>query len=227
MNMLAYFLGRLAGGGAGGTSYKSITYNNDDTITLIGTDDTEHTMVCAYEDENLVSVIYDGTEIVIGYDGDKLIVGNTVVDLDGYWYTPTRDEITCTTAGEIMFAGLNDGSNRTVTKTNDGVAVCGYVIRNPYNQYLPCFVGETAEAVQGSNLRQKPTAFVYTGNGKTYYYSCGEVIKSNVDLSKSWCIGAHTDAEAAETGYYSTSKYACTEKAANRLLDYYYHKIDE
>lgn len=93
MDMLAYFLGRLAGGGtggAGGTSYKSITYNDDDTITLIGTDDVTHTMACIYVDGALTSVNYDGTEIAIGYENNKLIVGNTVIDLSYGPYTQPK-----------------------------------------------------------------------------------------------------------------------------------------
>ena len=66
----------------GGASYTSIVYNDDDTITLIDTDGTEHTMVCTYEDDVLVSVSYDGKAIDLVYEGDVLkSVGKTEVDL--------------------------------------------------------------------------------------------------------------------------------------------------
>jgi hypothetical protein len=69
--------------GGSGVSYTSITYNDDDTVTLIGTDGTEHTMVCTYEGEKLASVTYDDKQIAIGYEGEDLKnVGNTVVDLN-------------------------------------------------------------------------------------------------------------------------------------------------
>lgn len=70
-------------GGIGeSTEYKSITYNDDDTITLIGKDDSEHTMVCTYEGKKLVGVKYDGKAIRLGYKNDALnSVGTTAVDL--------------------------------------------------------------------------------------------------------------------------------------------------
>ena len=66
----------------GGASYTSITYNADDTITLVEKDGTEHTMVCTYEDDRLISVAYDGKAIDLVYEGDVLkSVGKTDIDL--------------------------------------------------------------------------------------------------------------------------------------------------
>lgn len=198
--------------GGSGVSYTSITYNDDDTITLIDTDGTEHTMVCTYEGEKLASVTYGDKEISIGYEGEDLkSVGNTVIDLNGYWYTPTRNEITCTTAGEVMPGNC--------TKTNDGVAICGYCLRELNSSYFACFVGETAESVQANNLRLEPTAIEY--NGKTYYYSSSEPFSSASYIKNAWFIGTYED------GYVNTSRFYCNEKAVTRLLDYYYCKIDE
>ena len=66
----------------GGASYTSITYNADNTITLIDKDGITHTMVCTYEDDRLISVTYDGKAIDLVYEGDVLkSVGKTDVDL--------------------------------------------------------------------------------------------------------------------------------------------------
>lgn len=70
---------------SGGMSveYKSITYNEDNTITLIDKDDVIHTMVCVYEDDKIVSVTYDGKVVNLTYDDDKLItIGKTTIDIE-------------------------------------------------------------------------------------------------------------------------------------------------
>lgn len=85
MDMLSYFLGRLAEGGAGGSggaTYTNIVYNNDDTITLTDTDGVVHTMSCTYEDGKLIGVTYDGKAVDLTYNGDALVkVGKTAVDV--------------------------------------------------------------------------------------------------------------------------------------------------
>jgi hypothetical protein len=65
----------------GGVEYSNITYNDDNTITLIETNGTEHTMACVYEDDKLVSVSYDNKEVSVNYKDDKMYIGDTVVDL--------------------------------------------------------------------------------------------------------------------------------------------------
>ena len=66
----------------GGANYTSITYNADDTIALVDKDGTEHTMVCTYEDDRLISVTYDGKAIKLGYEGEELkSIGKTTVDM--------------------------------------------------------------------------------------------------------------------------------------------------
>jgi hypothetical protein len=68
--------------GGDAVRYKSIVYNDDDTITLIDTDGVTHTMVCVYEDDKLSSVTYDGKEIGLHYTDDALdMIGKTEVDL--------------------------------------------------------------------------------------------------------------------------------------------------
>ena len=63
--------------------YKSIIYNDDNTITLIDTDNVEHTMVCSYEDGNITSIIYDDEAVELNYNNDDLIaVEDTMTNLN-------------------------------------------------------------------------------------------------------------------------------------------------
>ena len=62
--------------------YKSIIYNEDNTITLIDVNDIEHTVSCIYEDGKIASVTFDDEEIKLSYNGDDLVaVGNVATDL--------------------------------------------------------------------------------------------------------------------------------------------------
>ena len=71
-----------SGGGGDCVQYKSITYNADNTIILIDSDDVEHIMSCVYEDGKITSITLDDEEIKLSYDGDDLIaVENTAIDL--------------------------------------------------------------------------------------------------------------------------------------------------
>ena len=85
MDMLPYFLGRLAEGGTGGSggvTYTNIVYNEDNTITLTDKDGVIHTMSCTYEGGKLIGVTYDGESIELTYNGDALVkVGKTAVDM--------------------------------------------------------------------------------------------------------------------------------------------------
>lgn len=85
MDMLSYFLGRLAEGGTGGSggiTYTNIVYNTDNTITLTDTNGAVHTMSCTYEDGKLIGATYDGKAVDLTYNGDALIkVGKTSVDV--------------------------------------------------------------------------------------------------------------------------------------------------
>lgn len=84
MDMLAYFLGRVAAqsSGVGGVEYSSIEYKANDTIELIDTSGVTHTIVCEYNGDKLVSATYDGKVIGLEYNDDGLIgVGGTTVNL--------------------------------------------------------------------------------------------------------------------------------------------------
>lgn len=81
MDMLSYFLGRLAGGGTGGSGgdngpvYTDLVYNNDGSITLIDDEGQEHIMECEYVDGRLEKVKIDGNilDAIYEEDTDKLI----------------------------------------------------------------------------------------------------------------------------------------------------------
>jgi hypothetical protein len=63
-------------------TYKSITYNDDNTVTLIDQDDIEHTMLCEYDGDKLIAVSLDGKDVSFTYDDENLIkVGSTAVDM--------------------------------------------------------------------------------------------------------------------------------------------------
>jgi hypothetical protein len=63
--------------------YKSITYNEDNTVTLVDQDDQEHTMKCNYDGNKLVSIEFYGTVFEMTYDEDILkVVNNTDINLE-------------------------------------------------------------------------------------------------------------------------------------------------
>lgn len=66
-------------------AYKSITYNKDNTITLIDTDDIEHTMECVYTDGVLTEITYDRQPTSIKYEDGALVkIGGTSIDLSNF-----------------------------------------------------------------------------------------------------------------------------------------------
>ena len=56
-----------------GIQYTDIIYNDDNTVTLIDTKGIEHTITCVYENNRLLSMTYDGKEVVTVYeDGEQI-----------------------------------------------------------------------------------------------------------------------------------------------------------
>jgi len=205
MDMLSYFLGRLAEGSTGGTggiSYKSITYNNDDTITLIDTDDTEHTMACTYDAAGvLVGLTYDGEAVELSYEGDNLVgVGGTTIDLTN---TTIRHEF------EISVAGDNVSSSMG-TKTNNGVAIygLGYDKGNLggtfYSGYL---ISKNEKSVFTSNIT---TASTLTYNDEVWYYG---IYRTNNDKA--------TYQDGVIVPYDVGNLYGAT--AVTEILNYYFN----
>jgi hypothetical protein len=107
----------------GGANYTSITYNNDDTITLIDTDGTEHTMVCTYEDNVLKAVTYDGKAVDLVYDGEDLVgVGDTMVDVSNAkiaGFPPIDHTVTFLADGEpYEIVSVKNGNSVNAPATN-------------------------------------------------------------------------------------------------------------
>jgi hypothetical protein len=83
MDMLAYFLGRLAGNGTnggseGGIVYSSIEYqkgeNNNDVILFTDENGIEHIMNCTYDSEGKITgLTYDSKTVELEYEGNELI----------------------------------------------------------------------------------------------------------------------------------------------------------
>ena len=90
--------------------YSNIIYNEDDTVTLVETNGTEHIVSCVYNvDGVLTSITYDGKEIYLTFNGEELVgIGDTVVDLSNqgvgdiaigsrqWWLDTIKDKITFT-----------------------------------------------------------------------------------------------------------------------------------
>ena len=92
MDMLSYFLGRLANGEGGGESgpiyiggvlYTDIEYKDDNTVILTEEDGIQHTIRCVYSEDKLQTLYYDETEISLTYndEGELVKIGDTIVDM--------------------------------------------------------------------------------------------------------------------------------------------------
>jgi hypothetical protein len=53
-------------------AYKSITYNDDNTITLVDNDNEVHILSYSYENNKLTNVLYDEEEIELDYNNDNV-----------------------------------------------------------------------------------------------------------------------------------------------------------
>lgn len=200
--------------GGSGTEYTSITYNADGAITLIDKDGITHTMVCTYENDRLISVTYDGQEIVIGYDSNDRLnkIGETVVgyepfelsyadklyahfgiDKTTYPYVFITTQLNVTTYALYLNFGSEyslGGSSITVTGVKKQLSSGNFT------------VDTTAEEIVDYIINKNPTLT----NGKTYH-SYAEDYKtfSNVDVSDK-CTNFEmliTEAEAVRTTDYT------------------------
>jgi hypothetical protein len=90
MDMLSYFLGRLAGGGSSGDNgpvYTNLVYNDDGSITLTDDEGQEHIMECEYVDGRLERIMIDEDVLDAIYeeDTDKLVkLGDMDIDVEEY-----------------------------------------------------------------------------------------------------------------------------------------------
>lgn len=131
-------------------------------------------------------------------------------------YPPaTRNEITYSKAGDVIGEGVRTSTNGgKVTKTNNGVAICGYTINSDNKAGYYYVVSKTQDGCVATNIDYVGTV---TYDGETYYYAKNSILANinynNASTLNCWFIG-------------SSTTYA-DELAVTRLLDYYYCKIDE
>jgi lysophospholipase L1-like esterase len=126
----------------------------------------------------------------------------------------TRDEITYSKAGDIIGEGVRTSKNAgKITKSNDGVAVCGYTLNSDNKAGTYYVVAETQDGCAATNIEYVGTVDY---NGKAYHYAKNSVLANinynNASTLSCWFIGA-------------SATYA-DEAAVARLLDYYFCKID-
>jgi hypothetical protein len=93
MDMLAYFLGRLAGGGTGGSGgsngpiYTDLEYKEDGTFTFTDEEGNKHTAECEYVDGRLEKIVFGGVTMDAVYEEgtDKLIkFGDMDITINNY-----------------------------------------------------------------------------------------------------------------------------------------------
>lgn len=141
----------------GGTSYTSIVFNEDRTVILTDVDGIEHTMVCDYDVDKLVAIIYDGTEIPLTYDGDDLTkIGNTEVS-----FVFTRNEITATKKGTFLCTAMG-------TKVNEGLCICGWYYSN--GLYYGRVFGKTMDDI-ATDKTPTYSGGTFEYNGETWYFN--------------------------------------------------------
>lgn len=77
MDMLAYFLGRLAGGGGAGsgtvTSYKKVEYQEEDKVIFTDEEGNSYEMRCTYEDGKIKTITFQEETYIMNYDEDVLV----------------------------------------------------------------------------------------------------------------------------------------------------------
>ena len=75
----------IVGGGndsGGGIQYTSVTFNDDDTISLVDSEGNTHAMSYAYENDKLKTITYDGADVPVEYVEELLSkVGGTDIIL--------------------------------------------------------------------------------------------------------------------------------------------------
>jgi hypothetical protein len=123
MDMLSYFLGRLAGGGTGGSGgsdgpiYTDLKYNEDGTFTFFDEEGNEHTAECEYVDGRLEKIVFDGVTMDAVYEEgtDKLIkFGDMDIIVDNYSGSASIEPLDHT----VTF--LADGKPYEIVSVTDG-----------------------------------------------------------------------------------------------------------
>ena len=73
----------MSTGGGKDVKFKSITYNEDNSITIVDNDNKTYTVSCVYENGKIVSIALDDEEVILSYDGDELVgINDSKVDFE-------------------------------------------------------------------------------------------------------------------------------------------------
>jgi hypothetical protein len=95
-------------------SYKSIEYNEDNTITLIDHEDVAHTITPTYDIGKVSSVKFDDKVVDLGFDGDQITsIDNKVVDIG---YAPKSENINAFNYKTITY---NEDNSITLIDSDD------------------------------------------------------------------------------------------------------------
>lgn len=85
----------------GGAVYKSIVYNEDDTIDLIKKDGTTHKLECEYVDGMVSQIKFDDKKVRLEYDGQVLVkLGVTNIST-----TRAPTDVKIDDSGVVSFSG--------------------------------------------------------------------------------------------------------------------------
>lgn len=144
-------------------AYKSIAYNDDNSITLVDNDNEVHTMSYTYEGSKISQVFYDGEEIELDYSNDNITkVQNTNMSFGG---------ITQSSGNLIRIMALETKAVTAgqVSDTNGAGSTCAVQGSNEwiYRSFLDY---DLSSIPKGSKIISA-RLFLYTNNGNDYYTS--------------------------------------------------------
>lgn len=112
--------------------YKNITYNDDNTMTLVDGDGIEHTISCVYDDGKITGITCDNKLITVAYDNDQLVsvngvnidIGNVPINSDGD-YNIEYSDIVYNEDNTITLTEV-DGTVHIMTCEYDGDKIVGF-----------------------------------------------------------------------------------------------------
>ena len=194
-------------------NYKSIKYNDDNSITLIDHEDIEHTITCNYENGNMKSINFDGNYISIDYNEDILEgVGTIELDLSSAPTSNTANRYKAVETKAITVGVHDDPSPTRLT--------C--VVQGSNNWYYHSFLDYDLSGIpQGSKILSArlfmflPEHTDNLSNFKNYYTWIGKVT-SAWDESIKW---ATQPTYTTQYGKYSDCKKLISEDV-NTWINY-------
>jgi hypothetical protein len=188
--------------------YKSITYNKDNTITLIDNNDIEHTISCIYEDEKIVSIVLDSEEIKLSYDGDKLItVEDTVVNFDSILGDAADNTLN-------LFDGWTTTNSKCITNFYDDYVYFEYTSTYPSWDYFNIPLIKDHKTIVSLTVSNINTEGYFSFSFTNDYFSEAVTIKNNntytVELP-SVPIDTVFDIKISNNSYNSSKNYFVLE----------------